>query len=390
MLQDFIIYFLPLIFFVFVLPTFLIVLYQKSKDKKYQKTLKKEIDTLNDLIEKSNDALFIIDIVNGRILKANYKASELLNYKNEELLDKTIFDLHPKELLSQSSEKIADAWEKKGLIYSDLPFLTKEGDLLPVECSTSVINFSKRPVLLVYARDISERLVMQNKILTQNQELSNANKEIRDSILYAERIQKAMLASQEQFSNFVKDCFILFIPKDIVSGDFYWMQEGADENTFYIAAIDCTGHGVPGAMMSMIGNTFLKQIVTENKNINTDELLNKLREKIVESLKQDIGEDANKDGMDMSLVKLDKKNKIIQFSGANNPLYLVRNKSLEIIKGDSFPIGMQHGAMDKSFSLYEFNYLENDAFYLFSDGYADQFGGKMVKNLSTKGLSKFF
>jgi len=386
--QDILIYILPIFFLIVVAPIMLVFTFQKNQDRKIQKNLNIEIETLNNLIEKSNDALFVIDIINGMVLKTNYRASLLLNYSIEELLTKTIFDLHPKELLTQSSEKIADAWEHNGLIYDDLPFVTSTGELLPVECSTNVVTFDLRPTLLLYARDIRERLKLQTKIILQNKELEEINKETRDSIIYAQRIQKATLPNLEKLRGFVSDYFVFFQPKDIVSGDFYWMQENTENNTVYIAAVDCTGHGVPGAMMSMIGNLFLKQIIRDIPNASTSQVLSILRQNIITSLSQDIGENENKDGMDMTLVKIDNKNKTISFSGANNPIYFIRNEELTVYKGNPYPIGIYHEWENNNFDMHEIEYQKGDCIYLFSDGYPDQFGGPKSKKYMYSNFKK--
>jgi PAS domain S-box-containing protein len=386
--QDILIYVLPIFFLIVVAPILLVFTFQKNQDKKIQKNLNVEIETLNNLLEKSNDALFVIDIINGSLLKSNYRASLLLNYSIEELLTKTIFDLHPPDKLIQSSEKIADAWEHNGLIYDDLPFITSDGEILPVECSTNVVTFDQRPTLLLYARDIRQRLKLQSKILDQNKELEEINKETRDSIVYAQRIQRATLPNLEKLRDFVKDYFVFFQPKDIVSGDFYWMQEDTEYNTVYLAAVDCTGHGVPGAMMSMIGNLFLKQIIRDFPDAPTDMILNILRKNIILSLNQASGENQNKDGMDMTILKIDKNKNKLSFSGANNPIYFIRNDELIVYKGNPYPIGIYHDWELNNFDITEIEYQEGDCLYMFSDGFPDQFGGPKSKKYMYSNFKK--
>lgn len=169
----------------------------------------------------------------------------------------------------------------------------------------------------------------------KNEIIENKNKDITDSINYAQRIQEAILPAKEIKYRIFPDAFVLFKPKDIVSGDFYWFTEKNGKKI--IAACDCTGHGVPGAFMSMIGNAFLNEIVNEKGITTPSEILNQLREIIILTLKQNEGE--NKDGMDISLLCFDEKNSVVEFAGANNPLWFIRNGSFREIEADRQPIG---------------------------------------------------
>src|ERR1051326_1606341 len=353
---------------------FAVIFYLKSN--KVQNTLK-EISTdksnYENITQQANDALLVIDIVNGNIYTANPKLSELLGYPHEKLLKLTVFDLHPKNMLNRSSEVIADVWEKKGLIYTDVPFVTANGEILPVECSAKVIPYDGRPAILIYARDIRERLRMEKEIRDKNAIIEQKNKDITDSINYAQRIQQAILSDRDEVKKYFPQSFILFKPKDIVSGDFYWFTHR--DGTTFIAAADCTGHGVPGGFRSMIGNSFLNEVVNEKNIHRPDLILNELREKIIRSLRQKGESLENKDGMDISLCAI-KDNELL-FSGANNPLWLVRNKELKEFSADKQPIGFHPNL--KPFSLNKFSLEEGDMLYLFSDGYADQFGGPKRK-----------
>ena len=153
------------------------------------------------------------------------------------------------------------------------------------------------------------------------------NKDITDSINYAKRIQRALLKEEEYVSKHLPDHFILFKPKDIVSGDFYWAIE--KEEYFYFAAVDCTGHGVPGGFMSMLGLAFLNEITKGPAILTPAEILDELRNKILKEFKQKEGEDQTKDGMDISLMRMNLKTKEIQWSGANNPLYVIDDELKE-------------------------------------------------------------
>ncbi len=221
----------------------------------------------------------------------------------------------------------------------------------------------------------------KNVVITEQRDVALKQKqEITDSIHYAQRIQDAVLPSKNMFVNFIDDYFVFFKPKDIVSGDFYWMTR-VDEKLIVTAA-DCTGHGVPGAFMSMLGVTFLNEIVNKGKELVPGKILDKLRAKVIESLHQEEGD--TKDGMDMSIAVIDTTKKEIQFAGAYNPLYIIRNKSEEItkVKGDRMPIGI-HLKMEDDFTNHVINYNSGDIIYLFSDGYVDQFGGEKGRKLKS-------
>ena len=351
------------------------------------------------ITQQSNDAMLVIDIVTGKIYTANPKLSELLGYPHDKLLGLTVFDLHPKEFLGRSSEVIADVWEKKGLIYTDIPFVTSAGEILPVECSAKVIPYNGRPAILIYARDIRERLKMEKDIRDKNRIIEGKNKDITDSINYAQRIQQAILSDVNEIKENFPQSFIFFKPKDIVSGDFYWFSH--TDNTTFIAAADCTGHGVPGALMSMIANSFLNEVVNEKNIFQPDLILNELRDKIIKSLRQKGESMENKDGLDISFCSV-KGNKL-SFSGANNPLWIIRdvennsefddkvtvkNEKYKLIemRPDKQPIGTHPNA--HPFSLKSLQLMKGDSVYLFTDGYADQFGGPKKKKFLYKNFAE--
>lgn len=325
------------------------------------------------ITQQANDAMLVIDIVNGNIYTANPKLSELLGYSYEKLLNLTVFDLHPKEMLTRSSEVIADVWEKKGLIYTDIPFVTSMGEILPVECSAKVIPYDGHPAILIYARDIRERLRMEKEIQDKNAIIEQKNKDITDSINYAKKIQQAILSDIDEIKSYLPESFILLKPKDIVSGDFYWFTHR--NNVTLVAAVDCTGHGVPGGFMSMIGNTFLNEIVGEKGIMQPDQILNELREKVIHALRQKGDLLESKDGMDIALCAIN-GNKLL-FSGANNPLWLVRKNQIKEFSADKQPIGIYPNS--KPFTLHTEDLQKGDTLYIFSDGYADQFGGPKTK-----------
>ena len=224
--------------------------------------------------------------------------------------------------------------------------------------------------------------VLQQKfeLEKKNELIAEKNKEMTDSLNYAKRIQAAILPEMNLISNTFNQSFILYLPKDIVSGDFYFFSQQG--NKTIIAAADCTGHGVAGAIMSMVGGSLFNQIVNEKRITDPAEILNLLNAGVIASLKQN--ENDTHDGMDVSLCTFDLTNNALTFAGANRPLWLVRKQILEVYKSDKFPIGGLQIERNESFEKQHIQLEKNDSVYIFSDGYADQFGGMLGKKLMTK------
>jgi len=267
-----------------------------------------------------------------------------------------------------------------------------------------VITFIKvREKSLIKEKEFLEEKVEERtaEVVQQSQELERKNKDIIDSITYAKRIQDAILPTGEMFTNQLSQTFILYNPKDIVSGDFYWLANKDGKSLF--AAVDCTGHGVPGAFMSIVGYNLLDKIVGEYGVTEPDKILNQLNKGVSDTLRQEIDSDEINDGMDISLCSFDKKTNILEYSGAYNPLYIVSDKKIEVIAGDEiepvmtddnglmlyevkanrFPIG-SYSEGENIFSNHTFKLSKGDTVYLFSDGYADQFGGPKGKKFRYK------
>lgn len=226
----------------------------------------------------------------------------------------------------------------------------------------------------------------RDEITKQRDEILDQKEEITASITYAKRIQNAVLPIQDHFNKVFSDHFILYKPRDIVSGDFYWIAE--DKDKLYFTAADCTGHGVPGAFMSMLGISSLNEIIShKNESINANKILNHLREKIKFSLHQTGKEGENKDGMDMALCILHKDKNLLEYAGAYNPLYLIRDGELIEYKADRMPVGIYH--VEKgTFTNHEIKIQKNDIIYIFSDGYADQFGGPAQTKFKSANVKK--
>ncbi len=213
----------------------------------------------------------------------------------------------------------------------------------------------------------------RNMLSKANDSLQRAYNEIEDSIHYASRIQKAILPPDDYLKRIIPNAFFFYKPRDIVSGDFYWVA--AKNGKLIVSAVDCTGHGVPGAFMSIVGNNQLNYALNVENETQPSEILRILDEGVTATLRQTKNESVQ-DGMDLAMVTIDRKKKLVQFAGAFNPLVLVRNGELVKYKADRIPIGGHIIEIKKSFTNHSFTYEEGDMIYIFSDGYADQFGGE--------------
>lgn len=225
-------------------------------------------------------------------------------------------------------------------------------------------------------RLLSEKEVALREIEKHKSELENRAKDINDSLNYAQRIQEALLPSEDYFKKYFRDSFIYFKPKDIVSGDFYWIGEKGDK--VFIAAADCTGHGVPGALMSMIGI----EIIEKTINVENIERPSKILSVLNRELEKTFSREKNigtiiRDGMDIGLCVVDRRLKKLEYAGAFFPLYLIRDNTLIELKDDKIIIGMNPS--DAAYTNHEIDLKDGDMFYIFSDGYPDQFGGSANK-----------
>lgn len=228
-----------------------------------------------------------------------------------------------------------------------------------------------------------ENKILENKVAERTKELEEKNRDIMGSIQYAKRIQEAILPSKDQIYKKLRKVFILYQPKDIVSGDFYWF---AEENKWKIfAVVDCTGHGVPGAFMSMIGHNLLHQIVLEKGVTDPGEILNNLHRGVQEALRQGHNEINTNDGMDVSIISINDHTKEVKWSGANRPLVIVSpDGELVKIDGNKYPIGGAQYDVNRSFLTHPVKVKDASMAYMFSDGYADQFGGEKGKKFMVK------
>ncbi|MCB9184872.1 MAG: PAS domain S-box protein [Flavobacteriales bacterium] len=338
-----------------------------------------------EVLEGSNDGLFVINFVNGRIYQANEQAAAMLGYERDELTGLTIFQLHPDGYLHRSAERIADAWERKGAVYSDVPMLTADGRTIAVESSVRVTSYAGKPAVILFIRDIQERLELERRVREQQAMVQQQNDELLSSIRYAQRIQRAVLPEAEVLQELFPESFILFRPRDIVSGDLFWFAEV--EGRKVVAAADCTGHGVPGALLSLIGASLFQETVVERRVLDAAGILEVLRDGFDQALNKGDGEQ-HRDGMNVSLVVIDDASGTLEHAGAFGPAYLLREGAIQEMKGDRMPIGHHEGEM-RAFGSTTMELRKGDRVFLFSDGITDQFGGPNGKKLRAAGLRQW-
>jgi len=274
-------------------------------------------------------------------------------------------------------------------IEEKVTFIDSQSTMLAVCMIIAAIALISVIALIVTIRDkkqMNKNLAEKNELIkNQVANLKQKNKEITDSIHYAKKIQDAILPKPSEIQAALPNSFIYYRPKDIVSGDFYWLSER--NNKIYFVTADCTGHGVPGALMSMLGISYLNEIVNEKNFHKTSEIIDELKKSIINSLHKNDEKSGMKDGMDMALFSLDKINLKLNYSAANNGLYIIRKNKLIKLDADKQPVS----ASPKShilFNEYAFDLEPDDFIITYSDGFADQFGGPKGKKFKYKQLQE--
>ncbi len=390
-------------------------IYAKKGDKKKEKQYFEEYVKYNDILTKRVHQQYLNEKDRAKLAEFEKlkKENELL-LKNQEL-EKTEIELEKTEMelnLNKSvSRKRLERLKKEQLITENLEKEAKIKKLQEEEIAGKLRNliiiFSLSSLFMVIVGIIIFRAYKQkqkanNELAQKNHEIKKQNEEIKhqsdnlnkayttieqknekilEGIEYASMIQNAMLTKAHDLNDLVSDSFIYYLPRDTVSGDFYWYTIKNDK--IIISAIDCTGHGVPGALLSMIGNDLLNKIVIHDCVTSPEKILKEMDKGVIAALNQE--ESEMNDGMDIAICTIDKKNNKLQFAGANNPLFLVQNGELKRIRGDFFAIGKdQFIKKEKKFKLNEFDLTNDTSFYILSDGYTDQNTGEDFKKFGIK------
>lgn len=264
------------------------------------------------------------------------------------------------------SESIIRGFEAGAVDYITKPFIQSE---LLIRVKTQLSISRSKEQALHYLHEIEEK-----------------STNISASIEYSKYIQTAVLSTSEKFLKYLPEHYIIYLPKDVLSGDFYWVSKVG--NKIIVAIMDCTGHGVPGALMSILGITLLNESVTHEQILEPDKILESLRLKIIHALGQKPGDGHIRDGIEGIVICYDPDLKKLQYSGSFNPLILIQKGEMTSIKADTFPIGYYDD--NKPFTLHEIDIAENDTIYMFSDGIIDQFGGPVNRRFMIKRLKEVF
>jgi serine phosphatase RsbU (regulator of sigma subunit) len=334
-----------------------------------------ELSTAYERLGRNDSALFY--------QKLNSQANDTL----DELKSKDkVNEILAKIEIDQREEKISGL-KKLNKVLSERNTLQVEKDRLK-----SAMLYGAIALLLVIAvllvitfKRFKDNKKLSAEISLKNKALVTKNNEITDSINYAKRIQEALLPAANELSNAFSDSFILYKPKDIVSGDFYWVHK--EKDVLYFAVGDCTGHGVPGGFMSMLGHSFLNEVVNERGVREPAAVLNQLRDKVISSLRQKGASGENKDGMDITFVVIDRLKNKLHYAAANNSFYIIRGVGTTEYKADKQPIGYYSNTL-KPFTQHSIDLAKGDCVYLFTDGYPDQFGGNKGKKFKYSSLQK--
>ncbi len=328
---------------------------------------------MQSLSENSPDMIIRINMV-GRLVYANPAVSTFVGVPSGHLIKKRINELDIDErFINFVREALVKIRDNKKELMSEINITSSEGERVMEIKGIPEFNDEKDlESILFVAHDITQIKIIE-------QQIKEKNKKISDSINYAERIQSSILPDTKLLQQFFPRSFIFYRPKDVVSGDFPWFFKKDD--TYYVATVDCTGHGVPGALLSFIGYFLLNNIVTTDRNYTAAEILDKLHQGVRKNLKQDQEGSNGRDGMDIALCKITPSKNELQFAGAHRPLYLVRDGELTEYKGSRKGIGGTPlpRRIEKDFENNLINYKKGDKIFIFSDGLPDQTGGTLEK-----------
>lgn len=334
------------------------------------------------LFEDSNDAISLID--GNKIIDCNAAALKMFDYKHkEELLKLFLSDLSPEKQVDGrlsaelAAEMITIALEK-GVNKFEWTHKKANGELFPAEVWLTAIPYNDIIAIHNVVRDLTEKKEAEYQLKQQKEKIEQAHKNITDSINYAKTIQEALLTSKQLIDCYIKNYFILNMPKDQVSGDFYYVNKV--DNTIVVAVADCTGHGVPGGFMTMLGITYIHEIVRRKEADTPGEALNMLRNRIKQSFRT-FGSD-NNNGLDIAYCSIDTETNILQYAGAYNPLIIIRDNELIEYKATKNPIGIY--PREKDFENNIIQIQNNDLIYMFSDGFMDQANGMSNKKFMSR------
>ena len=322
---------------------------------------------MQSLSENSPDLITRIN-TEGTVYYINPVIKNLTGLVPEGFLGKTIYDTALNtEIVGNWTKIIKNVVESKTKSKTEMGFPSIYGSrTMQVNAIPEYNEKKELESVLIVSNDITERKEAELEILS-------INKKITESINYAKRIQSAIIPDTKILQSALKDSFVYYKPRDVVSGDFPWFIQQGDN--IYVAVVDCTGHGVPGALISLIGYFILNDITNKYDGCNTGEILDLLDQGVTKTLRQEAVDSSTRDGMDIALCRINLKAGELEYSGAHRPLYFVQNGEIIEIKGDRFPIGGGQHKKRTTFATTKIKFNANDQVYMFSDGLPDQFGG---------------
>ncbi|RLD64646.1 MAG: hypothetical protein DRJ01_00120 [Bacteroidetes bacterium] len=364
--------------------------------------INKELKKLSIVASKTDNAVALMDakgnfewVNDGFTRMYGYTIDELINEKNNIIGLDANLDINDlinvwfgkKETIIYETEKVTKFEEKIWVQTTLTPILDNNSNKVKklITIDTDISNIKEAEEKIQQQKD--EIQTQRDFAVKQRDEISIQKQEIVDSIIYAKRIQTAILPSKKVIDKILPEYFILYKPRDIVSGDFYWIQK--KDKKVIIAVADCTGHGVPGAFMSIIGVSFINEIVNVKNIVQPNEILDNLKNRIINSLQQSSRDDSIRDGMDMSICIIDNEKDTLDFAGANNPIYIVRDDELIEVSPDKMPVSIYKN-ISKPFTNHKISLTKGDLIYLFTDGYADQFGGEKAKKFKYRQFKQLF
>ncbi len=336
---------------------------------------------VTDAILAKLNSLIVVVNQQGKVEYVSPSTKRMLGFEQEQLLGEGWWDLTRIDILEREAVKELTMQQlqqnslMESVTYERLLKTATGGD------KWILWNTSKGPAntLVGIGHDITDRKKAEQKLIEKHKELEQHNKDMVDSIQYASRIQEAILPDIEKIKNAFSDAFVLYQPKDLVSGDYYFFYQRGSKS--FVAAVDCTGHGVPGALMSIIANGILKEVIVKKGITEPSEILYALDEELFAALNKK-GEITN-DGMDVALAVFDSEKNSVSYSGAFRPMLLLRDHELIEFEANRYPIGF-YADVEKIFVSKEIELKKEDTFYFFTDGYCDQFGGELKKKFNRK------
>ncbi|MCE3281241.1 MAG: pas/pac sensor protein [Bacteroidetes bacterium] len=333
------------------------------------------------ILEKLNSLIVVVN-KSGKVEYVSPSAKRILGFEPEQLMGEGWWELTRDNVTERENiRSLALKQLEQESLLATVPYERVLKTSAGAE-KWILWNTSKGPMntLVGIGHDITDRKKAELQLLEKNKELEQHNKDMVDSIQYASRIQEAILPDVQKIRETFKDAFVLYEPKDVVSGDYYFFYK--KKNKVFVAAVDCTGHGVPGALMSIIANGILKEVIVKKGIEEPSDILYALDDELFLALnKQDGG--ITYDGMDVSLGVFDLENNTLTYSGAFRPMLMIRNNEIIEFEGNRYPIGF-YGDVSKKFVSLTTDLQENDTFYFFTDGYCDQFGGEKKKKFNRK------